>query len=212
MTASGCLVCCRSNVTHAPTWATATALSLTSRNALLSKHPAGMPRSCTILNPPDNSGWTQTRGYSASCAPSLAHHEALDVSLVHPKSFETLLETHGLTIQHDADLLPEQFLPQAVHPMVVAIFAHPTSAPIHVVHRRIGARTQSRATLAPGDCLLRGDAARHDWTLAIPPLLGAAAGLEQFRRVAFLMSAETDTTAKKQLEFKTHRPRSVRVL
>ena len=34
----------------------------------------------------------------------------------------------------------------------------PSSAPLHVAHRRLGARTQSRVLMTPGSCLLRGKA------------------------------------------------------
>ena len=60
-------------------------------------------------------------------------------------------------------------------PQIAGIYVYPSSAPLHVAHRKIGARTQSRAELRPGSILLRDQQARRDWTLAIPPLLLARA-------------------------------------
>ena len=82
-----------------------------------------------------------------------------------------VLEQHGLVLRWTKSLAPAHFLAQALRPSVAAIYVFPSSAPLHAAHRRTGARTQARVEIAPGACLLRGSAARHQWTLALPPLL-----------------------------------------
>ena len=88
---------------------------------------------------------------------------------------EITLVQHGLLVRDRVSLGPEMFHAQRRLPQIAGIYVYPSSAPLHVAHRRIGARTQSRVELLPGSCLLRGERARCDWTIAIPPLLVARA-------------------------------------
>ena len=103
---------------------------------------------------------------------------ALDVSIssdLDASDVPAMLEQHGLLVRDRVSLGPDMWLGQRHFPLVAGIYVYPSSAPLHVAHRRIGARTQSRAELVPGSCMLRGEKARHEWTLAIPPLLVARA-------------------------------------
>ena len=104
------------------------------------------------------------------------------------------LAQHGLVVRHVFTLDSAHFLAQALRPSISGIYVYPSSAPTHVAHRLLGARTQSRAEVAPGDCLLRGASARQQWTLAIPPLL--ASGQQPLerrtRRIALLSEALSD--------------------
>lgn len=97
-----------------------------------------------------------------------------------------LLQFSHLTILDRISLPPDAFLEQTLLQAVVGVYVYPSSAPLHVAHRRLGARTQSRVLMTPGSCLLRGESARQNWTLAIPPLLlnsstSNAAGSEALR-------------------------------
>jgi len=126
-----------------------------------------------------------------------------------------ILEQYGLVVRHIVQLEPEQFMAQRLLPSVAAIYCHPLSAPLAVAHRRINARTQSRVEILPGCCLLRGERARHDWTLAIPPLLERLSrrGEETTRTVSLLVDAEIEgnagTDVDSDLTFEVHEPRTV---
>jgi hypothetical protein len=86
-----------------------------------------------------------------------------------------MLEQHRLRIGDRVGLMPAEFHPQRLLSYLAGVYVYPSSAPLHVAHRRIGSRTQSRAELLAGSCLLRGERARREWTIAIPPLLVARA-------------------------------------
>ena len=134
----------------------------------------------------------------------------LDVTVLGPPiCIESVLEQHGLVVRETATLDPEHFLAQSRLPSIAAIFVFASSAPLAVAHRRLGARTQSRVLLAPGSCLLRGAAARDEWTLAIPPLLEQrSAGQRVKRKVALLAESGAAARAASREElvrFEVHR-------
>jgi hypothetical protein len=105
-----------------------------------------------------------TRRFSASTA--------LDVHVrMADSDLDSILQEYGILFRDRVSLGPEMFHAQRHLPHVAGIYVYPSSAPLHVAHRRMGARTQSRTELLPGSVLLRGETARRDWTLAIPPLL-----------------------------------------
>lgn len=74
-------------------------------------------------------------------------------------------------VRWNVELNHQQFVAQKCAPSIAGLYNYASSALLHVAHRRLGARTQSRVEVAPGSCLLRGESARELWTLAIPPLL-----------------------------------------
>jgi hypothetical protein len=83
----------------------------------------------------------------------------------------------GLRALCRLDLAPAEFLPQRLLRGVAGLAADPRRPEsLHLAHRRQGARSQTRAALAPGDLLLRGCVARAHWTLAVPPLLSPHGG------------------------------------
>ena len=109
------------------------------------------------------------------------------MSVVHPAALEDVLLDRGLAVRLHTDLDPEHFLPQCPRPSILGVYVFADSAPLAVAHRKLGARTQSRVELVPGSCLLRGEAARYEWTLAIPPLLSPRARTGRpTRRIALL--------------------------
>ena len=174
--------------------------------------------------------------FKRRCASSTsrAHHELgegttpLDVAVLDAascSSLDAVLAKHGLVLRWTMSLMPEHFLAQALRPSVAAIYVYPSSAPLHAAHRRVGARTQSRVEIPPGGCLLRGEASRREWTLALPPLLltrsnaaptAACAGhadtvrlwSERTRKIAVLADLGRDLGADDEsFELEVHRPR-----
>ena len=124
-----------------------------------------------------------------------------------PIGIESVLQRHGLVVRQTATLEPEQFLAQSRLPSIAGIFVFASSAPLAVAHRRLGARTQSRVVLPPGSCLMRGEAARDEWTLAIPPLLEQrSAGELTTREVALLVdsSAARAESREELVRFEVH--------
>ena len=114
-----------------------------------------------------------------------------------------MLALHQLVVRHSLTLAPEHFLPQQLRPSVAGVFVLHESAPTAVAHRRVRSRAQSRVELAPGSCLLRGAAARREWTLAIPPLLAPLwrRGQSGVRMVALLEAvADAEETDKEGCE------------
>ena len=173
-----------------------------------------------------------THGFKRRCASSTsrARHDlraetTLDVTILGAAtcgSLDNVLATHGLILRWTMSLMPDHFLAQALRPSVAAIYVYPSSAPLHAAHRRVGARTQSRIEIPPGGCLLRGEASRRDWTLALPPLLlmssGAAptpAGAPQrlwsgrTRKFAVLAELGAELADDEVFEFQHHRPHPV---
>ena len=69
-------------------------------------------------------------------------------------------------------LRPDQFLPQAMQEDVAAVQAIGHS--LYVSHRKLSSRSQTRQKVEPGQCLFRGERARKEWTLALPPLVPPA--------------------------------------
>ena len=140
----------------------------------------------------------------------------LDVTLLAnldtPCGLDAILAKHRLRIGDRVSLGPEMFHPQSQLAWIAGIYVYESSAPLHVAHRRIGQRTQSRAELRPGSCLLRGELARQSWTLAIPPLLGARPdGTERLwseRTRKFALLADVDESDERiSYEFHSHTAR-----
>ena len=140
-------------------------------------------------------------------------------------TLDYVLAKHGLILRWTMSLVPDHFLAQALRPSVAGIYVYPASAPLHVAHRRVGARTQSRVAIPPGGCLLRGEASRREWTLALPPLLlphpSPSAGdghadkvrlwSERTRKFAVLADRGMDLEADDEtFEFECHAPREIR--
>ena len=127
-----------------------------------------------------------------------------------------LLAHHSLIIADRVSLGPELFHAQSHLPWIAGIYVYPSSAPLHVTHRHLGSRTQTRAELLPGSCLLRGERARREWTIAVPPLLAVrnvASRVERLklwsertRKFALLADADTSDDAI-TYAFEAHRPR-----
>ena len=117
-------------------------------------------------------------------------------------SLADVLADHKLVVRHTLTLAPEQFLPQQLRPSVAGIFVQNESAPLAVAHRRVRSRAQSHVELAPGGCLLRGVAARREWTLAIPPLLAPLwrRGGSRTRVVAPLADVEIDVSGEDECD------------
>ena len=125
-----------------------------------------------------------------------------------------ILANRSLVVRQVVQIGPERFLPQALRPWIAGIYCQPTSAPLAVAHRLIGARTQSRIEIPPRCCLLRGKRARHAWTLAFPPLLQMLArrGEEPTRTVSLLADVELEEGGldlDMDLAFEVHEPRVV---
>lgn len=75
------------------------------------------------------------------------------------------------------ELAPEQFLPQKLHRYVAGILVDPGSdGVVHIAHRKVTSRSQTREVLRPGDLLIRGPDSREHWTLAVPPLISTVGG------------------------------------
>ena len=147
-----------------------------------------------------------------SAAAAAAAATVLDVTVQDGTVLDSVLEQHGLVVRETATLDPEHFLPQSRLPSIAGIFNFASSAPLAVAHRRLGTRTQSRVVLPPGSCLLRGAAARDEWTLAIPPLLERTGpGRPVIREVALLMESSAATNRGEEEEggdvvrFEVHR-------
>jgi hypothetical protein len=140
---------------------------------------------------------------------SLARRDAptLDVIVIPDCSLSDLLLEHGLMVTSTASLTPEQFLAQSLRPHVHGIYVDRSSAaPVHAAHRLVSARTQSRGEIPPGGCMLRGETARRDWTLAIPPLLTYASDLRAPAASATQKAcpAETDEACTRIISFLSH--------
>ena len=115
-------------------------------------------------------------------------------------SLDAVLAKHGLILRWTMSLIPEHYLAQALRPSVAAIYVYPSSAPLHAAHRRVGSRTQSRLMIPPGGCLLRGEASRREWTLAMPPLLLPQAVESTAAPDAAAPAAVAAATAARQLQ------------
>lgn len=143
----------------------------------------------------------------------------LDVTLL-PDACDVsdLLVQYQWSVLDMMSLPPGAFLAQTLLRTVAGIYVYPSSAPLHVAHRRLGSRTQSRVEVTPGRCLLRGESARHNWTLAIPPLLVSAGNRrhdttrqwsERTRKIALLSDHATHERDLVELSYtiQVHRPR-----
>ena len=147
------------------------------------------------------------RRFASTTSP--AHHE-LDVKVLAPRALDVFLAQQGLTLRQTICMRPEEFLGQALRPTIAGFYVYPSSAPLHAAHRLAGSRSQSRAEIPPGGCLLRGPASRRAWTLAIPPLLSPATDRERMREFAVLTdlwSATLDQEGE-SFQLEVHRPRA----
>lgn len=204
---------CPSNVIHRQAIvANATRRSLLSNAAMPLPQMHAMRLCCTIQNRQGRHASRPTlacrRSLKSSTSPAL--HD-LDVTLVLDCELVDILAKHSLVVQHTISIEPANFLAQRLLPSIAGIYVCGGSAPLAAAHRRVGAGTQSRIEIPPGSCLLRGERSRHEWTLAIPPLLGSMArrGGHSTRVVTILAEAHDGEDAELSLAFDVHQPRPV---
>lgn len=180
-------------------------LSMNSSDAWRTQSALGMRRCCTTRRLHARHALTPMHGCSRSLSASTSHAhrsgavESLDTTLldIGLGEFTEVLAQRGLVVHHWLSLEPNRFLQQTLLPSLVGVYVSPSSAPVHVAHRRLEARTQNRVEIGPGSCLLRGESSRTLWTIAIPPLLapppppdGKRLWSERTREIALLADAE----------------------
>ena len=190
MSASAHSAYCRGNAIRNQATMAVVTVPNSSGNSVSHMLPTVVMRSCsTMLRHHGRNVLQPTRGFKRRCASTTSRvcpdangaqgvgppkHAILDVTVIEPFAcggLDDFLATRRLILRWTMSLMPAHFLAQALRPSVAGIYVFPSSAPLHVAHRRVGARTQSRVEIPAGGCLLRGDASRHEWTLALPPLL-----------------------------------------
>ena len=231
---SGGLGSCHVSATrNLGTKASAIRQSTTSRNVWRLQQMNAMLLFSTTRHLPGRHAWKQMRGFRSVCSATInraltdSHRSQagtssnLDVTVLPRGALSHILDTYSHFATLDLD--PDQFLPQTRLPLLAGIFVDPHFAPLHVAHRRIGARTQSRVEVPNGGCMLRGESSRREWTLAIPPLLrGSSPNDEQLaqppaqrrtRRIVLLVDQTTSAAQARDildaLAFVTHQPRSL---
>ena len=141
---------------------------------------------------------------------------SLDITVLRDVRLQDVLTQQRLAVRQTVLLRPEHYLAQHLRPWIAGVYVAPTSAPVAIAHRKVGARTQSRVELVPGWCLLRAASARAGWTLAIPPLLAGLRRAAQTRELVVLVENSTRDEANEEgadqdvLVFDEHQPRAPR--
>ena len=99
----------------------------------------------------------------------------IELAMAHALPMRQAVRALGYHLHIDSvhTLGPDEWWAQQQWPHLACVWLFPSSSPLTVVHRRLGSRVQHRQIIPAGGTLLRPEAARLHWTLALPPLISS---------------------------------------